>query len=353
MDFRRVRNPTICNRVVNSGGCEVNVKRILLLAVVVSVLIATAAASFAQPEHHCKKCGRPITGSCFETNGEYYHEECFTCDHCGKPIKGEYVTQGDKNFHTDCFEREVARKCALCGRAIQGKYLIDFWGNSYHLEHRKDASACEYCGRFISAITTRGGVRYSDGRTICNICRESAVTSKEEAERIMTEVAGRLERLGMAVSPDIVDLHLIGLAEMKEKSGKGSSRLTGFTDFTETRKLFGVSKARKIDVYILYGMPRIDVVGTVAHELAHVWQFLAGRFKNDRALSEGSCNFASYLVLQHYPCGQTDYVLANIKDDKDKIYGEGFRRVKRFADDNGIRAWLELLREKDKFPRGY
>lgn len=327
-------------------------KRVVFVTVVVS-LLAAAVLSAAQPEIHCKKCGRPITDAYFQTNGDYYHAECFACDHCGKPINGEYVTHGGKNYHTDCFEREVARRCALCGRGIQGKYLIDFWGNSYHIEHQKEATPCEYCGRFISAITTQGGVKYSDGRTICSICRASAVTNGEEAERITIEVARHLDRIGMNVAPDIIDVHLIGLAEMKEKSGKGSNRLTGFTDFAETRSLFGVSKERKIDVYILYGMPRIDVVSTLAHELAHVWQFLAGRFKNDRALSEGSCNFAAFLVLQKYPGGQTDYVTANIKDDKDKVYGEGFRRVRRFVDENGVAAWLDLLRKKDKFPRSY
>jgi hypothetical protein len=94
-------------------------------------------------------------------------------------------------------------------------------------------------------------------------------------------------------------------------------------------------------------------VSTLAHELTHVWQFMAGRLKNDRALSEGSCNYAAYLVLQHYGGKQTEYAISNIIDDKDEIYGDGFRRVKRFAEENGIAAWLELLRKKNHFPGGY
>ena len=140
----------------NKSQSEADVKRYISLAVVCVLLLAFAVAAAAQPTLHCKKCGRAITGSYFETNGDYYHPEHFTCDHCSKPINGEYVTHGGKNYHTECFERDVARKCALCGRGIQGKYLIDFWGNSYHIEHQKDAKACEYCGRFISALAGTG-----------------------------------------------------------------------------------------------------------------------------------------------------------------------------------------------------
>jgi hypothetical protein len=60
-------------------------------------------------------------------------------------------------------------------------------------------------------------------------------------------------------------------------------------------------KTRDIKVYILHGMPRIDAIATLAHELTHVWQSVHGRLENDPAFAEGSCNYASYLVLGQYP----------------------------------------------------
>jgi hypothetical protein len=327
---------------------------VLVLAFVsVTMVCVSFAGTRSQEPPVCGKCGELITEAFFETQGVYYHPHCFACEYCGGPIKGAYTTYHGSNYHTTCFESSVAKRCALCNGVILGEYILDFWENAYHPSHRKDTEACEYCGRFIAPQTTGGGVRYSDGRFICNICRESAITEKDEAMLIMGEVARYLRLYGMDVELGEVDLHVVGLSEMQNKSGKGSYRLTGFTDYEESKGLFGFGVKRRVDVYLLYGMPRIDVVSTLAHELAHVWQFRAGRLDNDEAFAEGSCNYAAYLVLQHYEGRKSEYIIENLIEDESDIYGDGFRRVKRYAEAEGINIWLERLREKDSFPGGY
>jgi len=325
----------------------------ILLFVLVAAVAMPAAHGQSQKPITCNKCGDPITGSYFETADAFYHSHCFLCAHCGKPVKGTYTTYRGDNYHTDCFESHVAKRCALCDGIIQGEYLFDFWGNAYHLSHQYETEACEYCGRFIAPHITKGGVRYSDGRYICNICHEAAVTEKSEALLIMAEVARHMDGFGMQVELGEIQLHMVGLKKMQQLSGKGSYRLTGFTDFEESKSLLGLSTSRRIDVYLLYGMPRADVVSTLSHELAHVWQFKAGRLDNDEAFAEGSCNYASYLVLQNYNGRAADYVVANLVDDESKIYGEGFRRVKRFAETEGADAWLKRLMKSNRLPRGY
>jgi hypothetical protein len=125
--------------------------------------------------------------------------------------------------------------------------------------------------------------------------------------------------------------------------------LRGFTDYHEERNLFGRTSKRQIDIYLLYGMPRVEMIGTLAHELTHVWQFLSGRLKNDPALSEGSCNFAAYWVLkQMAPGKEADFIIESMLRDDNEIYGEGFRRVKRYVEQNGISRWLVLLTEPDR-----
>lgn len=327
---------------------------LIVVAVISTLAIAIPADGETQQESLiCKKCGEVITGSYFETYGFYYHSSCFVCAYCSRQIKGSYTTYQGEEYHTDCFEDSVAKRCSLCGGIIQGEYLFDFWGNAYHLTHQKETHACEYCGRFIGPLTTGGGTRYSDGRYICDICRESAVTTQNEAMRVMAEVARHMRRFGMDVNLGEVDLHIVGLQEMQKKSGKGSYRLTGFTDFEETKNLFGIATSRRIDVHLLYGMPRVDVVSTLAHELAHVWQFTAGRLNNDQAFSEGSCNYAAYLVLRVYREEAAAYVVANLTSDENVTYGEGFRRVRRYAEKEGIDTWLERLRKKNTLPEGY
>jgi hypothetical protein len=324
----------------------------LLILVLIPAILAAGPAGDGE-EYICHQCGETILESYFETDGHYYHTDCFVCSHCSKPIQGIYTNYGGNHYHTQCFESHVAKRCAICYGVITGEYLIDFWGNTCHPSHRDETHECEYCGRFIAPRITGGGVRYSDGRYICNICRDSAVTTRDEALLILSEVARHMVEFGMVINLGEIDLHVVGLKEMQEKSGKGSYRLTGFTDFEETKSLFGVLSTRRIDVYLLYGMPRVDAVSTVAHELAHVWQFVAGQLKNDQAFAEGSCNYVSYLVLQNYGGMATDYVVANLADDENKIYGEGFRRVKRYAEAEGIKTWLDRLGSKKDLPRGY
>jgi hypothetical protein len=328
-------------------------RTVCLVVLVVITAILAAGPAGADKEYICHKCGDPILDSFFETDGHYYHTDCFTCFYCSKPIQGIYTTYRGNHYHTKCFENNVAKRCSICDGVITGEYLIDFWGNISHLSHRDETRECEYCGRFIAPRVTGGGVRYSDGRYVCNICREDAVTTRNEASLILAEVARHMAGFGMEINLGEIDLHIVGLKEMQEKSGKGSYRLTGFTDFEEIKSLFGVLSRRRIDVYLLYGMPRADVVSTLAHELAHVWQFVAGRLKNDQAFAEGSCNYVSYLVLLNYRDGGTDYVIANLVDDENEIYGEGFRRVKRYAEAEGIETWLDRLGSQKDLPRGY
>ena len=330
-------------------------KRTACILLIFLVAAAAQPAANVQPQKPilCKKCGEPITGSYFETGGDRYHPNCFLCAHCGNPIRGTYTTYRGENYHTECFENHVAKRCSLCDGIIQGEYIFDFWGNFYHPSHRYDTEACAYCGRFIAPQLTQGGVRYSDGRYICNICRKSAVTDKSEALIIMGKVARNMERFGMRVDLGEIDLHVVGLKKMQHLTGKGSYRLTGFTDFEENKSLLGLVSKRRIDVYLLYGMPRLEVVSTLSHELAHVWQFTAGRLDNDDAFAEGSCNYASFLVLQNYSGSYADYIVANLVNDDNEVYGEGFRRVRRYAEAEGIDTWLKRLKNSNKLPRNY
>ena len=301
----------------------------------------------------CGACGEPITVESFQTKGVYYHSACFRCAQCDRAITGPYSEYKGKNYHNDCFERFVALKCALCQQTIRGEYLQDFWGNSYCLRHDDDAPVCDSCGRFIADNTTGGGVRYDDGRFICNICHPKSMTDIDEILGLVHEVAGHMRSLGMKTDYHGIRIHLVGREEMQKLSGHHSEGLRGFTDYREDFRVFGKSHDRKMDMYLLYGMPRMELISTIAHELGHVWQFNRGRFRNDRAWNEGSCNFAAYLVLARYPGKESAFFRASLARDDDSVYGEGFRRVKVLAEAEGTKSWLRYLSRSTDFPAGY
>jgi hypothetical protein len=316
------------------------------------LLFLVLAAIALAGDRICGYCNRVISGQYVEAEGVYYHPEHFLCAQCNRPINGDYVSYQGKNYHHRCYKLHVALRCSLCGQVIDGEYIYDYWGNAYHAWHQGKTPQCEYCNRFISEELTGGSATYRDGRTVCGICRRSAVTSEHRAQLLMEEVAGLLGKFGMSVDTEHLKLHLLDLDGIKEKTGQYHS-LQGYADYRETSRLFGLVREHDINVYVLWGMPEAEVISTLAHELTHVWQFRHGRTDNDPALCEGSSNLAAYLVCRQYADPYFAYVIEKLQKNNDPVYGEGFRRVKRLADDSGITNWLTWLAEHDRLPQGY
>ena len=82
---------------------------------------------------------------------------------------------------------------------------------------------------------------------------------------------------------------------------------------------------QSFQIHILDGMPRMHYIATAAHELMHVWQYLNGPLGNDPALCEGSCNYASLMVLKQIGGAEADYLIESLRKNSDPVYGEGSR----------------------------
>ena len=318
---------------------------ILLLVAICTLLVALPAAGGGK-ERVCQECGEVIESAYFETGGAYYHPEHFACAHCDRPIKGTYTIYKDRNYHTRCFERHAALRCRVCDGIIRGKYILDHWGNAYHPEHNGELPRCDFCGRFVVGSLSHNQHKFFDGRYLCGICSPRAVTSLEEAHELMDEVAESLARFGIVVATYEIELHLMSKDGLQEYSGHGHGT-TGFTDYYVKKNLFGRTVEKRIRVNLLYGMPRTEMIGTLAHELTHVWQFSQGGLEQNPAFSEGSCNYATYLILRKIGGPEAEYIIETMLNDKDPIYGRGFREVKAFAEREGLSAWLELLTRRD------
>ncbi|MDH4035895.1 MAG: LIM domain-containing protein [Candidatus Krumholzibacteria bacterium] len=326
--------------------------RFLLIAFLLLAVLAGAASAQESPGV-CASCGEPIDGPYFTTKGLSYHANHFRCAHCDLAISGSYSEYQGKVYHNDCFRDHVALRCSLCNATITGEYLQDYWGNSYCQHHDGVAPVCDSCGRFISEPLTGGGVRYDDGRFVCNVCRPKSITDVGEILTLVNEVAGHMKAFGMNVDYEGVQIHLVGREKMQKLSGHHSDGLRGFTDYREQFRLLGYSRGRRMNMYLLYGMPRMEIISTIAHELAHIWQFNQGQFKSERAWSEGSCNYAAFLVLAQYPGRESSFFRVSLTRDGDDVYGDGFRRVKTLAEAEGAGTWLRYLSKDRQFPPGY
>lgn len=303
----------------------------------------------------CAYCGKNINGHYVQYDNKNYHRECYQliaikCDYCRLRIKDNYVELDGKIYHPECYADYIALKCDLCGEIISGSYLLDIWGNKYHAEHEKEYPRCDYC----QAIFAEGGIVTADGRNICARCNETAVNDMSVLKGLAKEINYRLMALELDVPFDDIDFYLVDRDKLRNMyQSSETHRLSGFTYCRLETALFGLYKANSLKVYILKGMPRMWTIETVAHELNHVWQFLANPKEKDLAFSEGSANYASYLILQSYNEEIAEHLITSLFEDENKIYGDGFRRVNSFVEASGLDYWRQYLADNLALPEGY
>lgn len=312
------------------------------------------------PQHFaCAACARPISGNYVPHQGKPYHAACYAehhgerCASCSRPVTGKYVKHEGQAYHQACFQANVAPKCDVCGAGMAGRYLIDPVGNRYHAEHR--IPLCAYCRTVVSPKTSRGGYTYADGRSVCGNCYPQVIRSDREAAEAVEAVRAQLESWGLMVPREAAPLKLVDLTKLKQlmrRGGLHGQNVQGFTSvLSETRG--GQLTRREIAVYVLNGMPREDFMGTVAHELTHVWINLNASKKLHPALEEGACNYVRSLVHQASGSPEAERNLSSMMSDPDEHYGRGYRRAKAYAERNGLPALLTLLRKGSAFPLGY
>jgi hypothetical protein len=272
------------------------------------------------------------------------------CDHCGKVIRGQYIESDSKNYHHNCYREHIALRCSLCGGTINGEYYEDYWGNVVHAEHKGKTAQCKYCRRFISEEISGGGFKYDDGREVCGICVQSAITDAVNAESIKSSVQGTLKRYGISVEDKEIPLFLVNKNAMSELARGFHADPLGFTHYEETRYSDGRRSDQKFKIYILIGLPHYEFIGALAHELMHAWLFSNASFDIDPMLREGSCNYAAYLVLKENSDREAKFVLENMHADSNPLYGDGFRRVKDFVERHKVPHWLNYLMSNELPP---
>jgi hypothetical protein len=238
--------------------------------------------------------------------------------------------------------------CAICGKEIEGKYLRDFWGNDYHYGHRNSHPACDYCGRLMSRRSSDGAFSFDDGRKICGLCKADAVEEKETGLRILYEARDLLEKAGIVLRPFNPSFSLLDRNTLKKYSKSGEEQ--GFTHAAKKSDGAGNILELKIRVFVLHGLPYEAFLATAAHELMHAWIHLNGRNDAKKWLKEGSCNMAAFLALRQKRSLKAEYQIRQMQEQRDRVYGKGFRKVRRFVQRRGTKSWLRVLRTKRSLP---
>jgi hypothetical protein len=322
------------------------------------LLILPVAASLAGDSLKCDYCGKVISGPCIQYENGFYHPECYhqhvapRCAYCGGPLGDKWVVHEGKNYHQRCYEEHVALRCSVCGGIIEGEYLVDHWGNKYHKYHEDEIPTCSFCGRLFTDPLAGGGQPFGRKHHVCTSCAGQAITDEDLGRKLLAEARSRLARAGIVITQDKIKFELASSERLSRLAGRDSEDHFGITRYEHTRFL-GLPENREYTIYILSGLPKLHFISAAAHELMHVWMFLNTHQKTVEQLLEGSCNYAAALVLRQYDDEMAGYVLKQMDDETDVIYGEGFRRVKKMADNRGVEYWLQHLRLDPEFPIGY
>jgi len=295
----------------------------------------------------CNYCGEGIEGEYIVVDGKAFHKKHFKCANCNRPITGDYAVKNGKYYDKKCFTELFSLKCSICNKPINGEYLIDDYGLKYHKYHETKLNRCDVCNRIILDKTTHGGVKYSDGRNICNICKNKRLTSAWQYELSLNKVISRLNNYGLIFSKKTIKLKVVDLTELQRISEIGHSK--NIKGFSKTNiEVLGIKKTYQHTVYVLNEIPPKYAESTIAHELMHIWISENIKHKLSKKLEEGSCNYISYTYLKSDYSNDAKDIIKQLHNNPDKIYGDGYRKVYDRFRGRDFNLFLNYLKKNKK-----
>ncbi len=289
------------------------------------IFLFVASTTIAQTLK-CNYCNKDIASEYIMVDDNSYHKNHFKCANCNKPIDGNYYSKSEKYFDNKCYEKLFLQKCDVCNEPITGEYLVDLYGMKIHKYHEAQLNNCDNCNRIISKETTRGGVKYSDGRNICNICYGKRLTSFGDYKNSLNNVINRLRNYQLTFNLSSIKLKTVDLYTLQQISGSRFSK--SIKGYTRTNiETSGSMKTFQHTIYVLNNIPPKYVESTIAHELMHIWISENIKHKLSSQLEEGSCNYISYTYLKSDYSSDAKDILKQLQNNPDKIYGDGYRKV--------------------------
>lgn len=243
--------------------------------------------------------------------------------------------------------------CPICGALMVGILHEDAWGNRYCSKHTSELHRCSCCQRLISERLTGGGVAYRDNRLVCNLCRKTAIDTKEQAKPYIEAVAAWCYQQGFTFQHLILRVELVyrqALVSSSEDLGNGETQ--GMI-YKSTLTRGGRAPTRQVNgVAILKGLSRQVMEGVAVHELGHAWLFLHGVDGLSAPIEEGFCNLLSYLYHRKFDTDEARFCMRAIDENPDPIYGDGYRAVHAAVQKYTLPVIVDYLRKYRTLPAG-
>ncbi|KAL3350262.1 hypothetical protein AABB24_022981 [Solanum stoloniferum] len=275
--------------------------------------------------------------------------------------------------------------CDVCEEEICSDWSrCTYWGQTYCEKHTSDGTPqCCSCSRL--KIGDLKYITLNDGRKLCPDCHYTAVTDPGVCKLLLDEVHRFFKGMNMKIRYYIPIL-LVDEKEMIKKVQKTSLGLTIY-DKSELEAVTYVSrsiqKGEKIKVVkevehlvegrkvkamlLLYGLPKLDLGATLAHEMMHAWMKIQGYEGLSLNIAEGICEVIAHKWLEWQSftgdeniegTSENAQFLRNLKEFlKDGIekshseaYGHGFREAKWAVERYGLICTLDHISHTGKLP---
>jgi len=115
--------------------------------------------------------------------------------------------------------------------------------------------------------------------------------------------------------------------------------------FGKVSKTKGKKQVSKFyQIFVLNYLSKEQTIEVIAHELAHDWMQENYPHINDLLISEG---WAEYIASQVNILYNHAEMNNRMQNNPDKIYGDGYRTIKKIVDTKGVKELLKLFAKKE------
>ena len=298
----------------------------------------------------CAGCDQPIEGRYLTAIDQKWHLHHFVCATCERPIVGsKFVEKAGHPYHEACSAKTFNPRCKICLAPVTDHYLTNFWLEAFCQHHNEELQQCYGCGRLVSEHLTNNGVRFEDGRTMCNLCRRTGIDSLRAAETLAQKVATIIANLGFTLSRASFPLRLVDQLELTQ-AGTHGEQINGTTQMAIETLNGEVVKREIAAILMLHGLPAESFAATYAHELGHVWLFQQHFPELPLQVEEGICELFAHLWLINNPGPWSDYLIHLKERSTDPVYGEGYRIALRSLRHMNPAELFEFVKKHQSFP---
>ena len=334
-------------------------QKILFLTLSFLFIFQLAAATL-----RCSICNKKIRGRYIKANGKIFcSQKCFSktkplCVVCGKRcVKGAYKKDNKFYCSKKCLETTLP-KCALCGKPFrQGIVIKDPAGDKVYCKRCASLPKCFACN-----LPAASGTYLKDGRFLGNECAKTAIFSEAEAQNLFNKIRSEIRTKLRWGTNHKIHFRLVDSPTLKKASANYEPGMEmglykhSYTMKTKTETSYSLLKGRqektekyrtneRYTIFILSGLPKRKFIEVCAHELGHDWmQAYYPKIKTLK-IKEG---WAEYFATKANDLYGQGYMNKRMEKNTNAVYGGGYRFIRDYIKQHGIRGLMKYFRELDK-----